>query len=173
MTEPAPTAPATAAAGVTALAWQTLRGYEDPDRYRDIAGTEHAEVLGEAPAALARVADQQGHGHARAYLTHSCDLTLSGGLSTAVAAPLGACALPERGAGRPVGGAGVAAFTATAVAAAEYARGTGATASGREDDPVVAPATRASRASRGGWPATMTKSRPRTGGGSPACSSRR
>jgi hypothetical protein len=122
-----------------ALAWQTLRDYEEPDRYTHVAGPEHADVLATTPAALASTAADSGSGHARAYLSSSCDLTLSGGLSTAIAAPLAACALAERYILRRVGGAGVAALAAAAVAAAEYARVTGVTASGREDDPVLAP----------------------------------
>jgi hypothetical protein len=122
-----------------ALAWETLRKYEDPDRYADVAGPEHAGTLARPPAALSQPAAEDGGGHARAYLTHSCDLTLSGGLSTAVAAPLAACALAERYVVRRIGGAGVAALGATAVAAAEYARASGATSLGRENDRVVPP----------------------------------
>src|SRR4051812_4623517 len=86
-----------------ALAWQTLRGYENPDRYLEVRAQ-----LARPPAALAQPADEHHAEHAGAYLTHSCDLTLSGGLATAVAAPLAACALAEQYVLRRVGGAGLA-----------------------------------------------------------------
>src|SRR3954453_5461601 len=122
-----------------ALAWQTLRDYEEPDRYAHVAEPQHADVLFMTPAALAGRAADSGFGHARAYLSSSCDLTVSGGLSTAIATPLAACALAERYVLRRVGGAGVAALAATAVAAAAHARATGATASGGQDDQILPP----------------------------------
>src|SRR4051794_38179725 len=113
-----------------ALAWQTLRDYEEPDRYAHVAGPEHADVLAKTPAALAHAAADHGSGHARAYLSSSCDLTLSGGLSTAIAAPLAACALAERYVLRRIGGGGGAAPPRAARAAPGGARAPGAAAAG-------------------------------------------
>ncbi|HYJ75830.1 MAG TPA: hypothetical protein VEV65_09540 [Kineosporiaceae bacterium] len=109
-----------------ASAWQTLRGYENPERYLDTAGP-----LARPPGAVAE--------SEQAYVAHSCDLTLSGGLATAVAGPLAACALAEHYALRRIGGAGVAALTATAVAAAEHARTSGGSTVAQDDDGVVPP----------------------------------
>src|SRR3954467_3789107 len=120
-----------------ALAWRTVRAYENPERYRDVAGPEHRDALARPPATLGQ--PDAEHGSVQAYLAHSCDLTLSGGLATAVAAPLAACALAEHYVVRRVGGAGVAALTATAVAAAEHARSSGASRPGPDDDHVVPP----------------------------------
>ncbi len=107
-----------------ALAWRTVRAYEDPERYRDVAGPEHRDALARPPAALGQ--PDAEHASVQAYLAHSCDLAFSGGLATAVAAPLAACALAEHYVVRRVGGAGVAALSATAVTAAEFARTSGA-----------------------------------------------
>src|SRR4051794_10872683 len=122
-----------------ALAWRTVRAYEDPERYRDVAGPEHRDALARPPAALGQ--PDAEHASVQAYLAHSCDLTFSGGLATAVAAPLAACALAEHYVVRRVGGAGVAALSATAVTAAEFARTSGADradrAEGLADDAEV------------------------------------
>ena len=76
-----------------------------------------------APASVARSAtvDPAPELAAR-YLAHSCDLTLSGGTATALAAPLAVCALAEHYVLRRVAGASAAAASAALSAAAELGR---------------------------------------------------
>ncbi|HVN13079.1 MAG TPA: hypothetical protein VMT69_13370 [Kineosporiaceae bacterium] len=113
-----------------AAAWSTLRSYQDPDRYLRVlsSGTPGSGAVGAGvhpmlrpPSSLSR--DESGEPETtRAYLAHSCDLTLRGGMAAAVTYPLAVCALAENYLVRRVGGASAAAVTAAAVAAAEFGR---------------------------------------------------
>ena len=77
-----------------------------------------------SPAELTRTATNfPDPEHVRQYLRHSCDITMSGGLSATLVYPLGVCALAEHYVVRRVGGSSVAAVAAAATAAAELGRG--------------------------------------------------
>ena len=107
-------------------AWRALRRYQDRDLYLTplaTAGEEDGQDLLAPPAVtLATAATTPDAAGVAAYLARSCDVTMRGGAAAALTYPLAACALAEHYLLRRVGGAGVAALTATAVAAAELGR---------------------------------------------------
>src|SRR5947209_3312306 len=100
-------------------AWRTLRRYQDRDLYTvAVAGEGGEELLAPPALTLATAATTPDAARVAAYLAHSCDLTLRGGPAAALTYPLAACALAEHYLFRRIGGAGVAALTASAIAAA-------------------------------------------------------
>ena len=119
-------------------AWRTLRRYQDPALYLTALTTEGAEagetgqggeggeadhpLLAPPAVTLATATTTPDAAVVAAYAARSCDLTLRGGAAAALTYPLVACALAEHYLLRRIGGAGVAALTATAVAAAEVGR---------------------------------------------------
>jgi hypothetical protein len=93
-----------------------------PDPARGIARSTHP-LLG-SPASVTRT---PGHSpdqlDVRAYLRHSCDITMAGGNALGLVHPLAACALAEHYVFRRIGGASTGAVPAAATAAAELGRG--------------------------------------------------
>ena len=73
----------------------------------------------------------------RAYLRHSCDVTMSGGNALGLPYPLAACALAEHYVFRRIGGSSTGAVAAAATAAAELGRGAPDAAPGPEAPAVV------------------------------------
>lgn len=119
--------PSAMADGAQAAAWETLRSYQDPNRYRTMLTpqTEEGTVssLLRAPAGLITVSGEMPDTDAtRAYLRHSCDLTLHGGVAAAITYPLAACALAEEYLVRRIGAAAEASASGAAIAAAELGR---------------------------------------------------
>jgi len=57
------------------------------------------------------------------YFAHSCDLTMRGGVASAIVYPLAACGLAEHYVFRRIGGSSAGAVSAAATAAAELGRG--------------------------------------------------
>lgn len=74
-----------------------------------------------APIAIKGLADEDWDGY-RAYLDHSCDLTMRGGTTSGVVYPLAVCELAKQYVFRSVGGASAGAIAASATAAAELGR---------------------------------------------------
>jgi len=93
-----------------------------PDPARGVPRSAHA-LLG-SPASVTRT---PGHTpdqlDVRAYLRHSCDITMSGGNALGLVHPLAACALAEHYVFRRIGGSSTGAIPAAATAAAELGRG--------------------------------------------------
>src|SRR4051794_7196855 len=107
-------------------AWRTLRRYQDRDLYLTAlvtdGGADGQELLAPPAVTLATATTTPDAARAAAYVARSCDVTLRGGAPAALTYPLAACALGEHYLLRRIGGAGVAALTAAAVAAAEVGR---------------------------------------------------
>jgi predicted acylesterase/phospholipase RssA len=74
-----------------------------------------------APIAITGRADRDWDGY-RAYIDHSCDLTMRGGTTSGVVYPLAVCELAKQYVFRSVGGASAGAIAASATAAAELGR---------------------------------------------------
>jgi hypothetical protein len=127
--ESGPDAPDSDASAAEAQRWETLRSYEDPNLYLTMLTPQAEEgavhPLLRAPAGLTTVSGEMPDTDTtRAYLRHSCDLTLTGDVAAAVTYPLAACALAEEYLVRRVGGASAASASAAAIAAAELGRRT-------------------------------------------------
>jgi hypothetical protein len=74
-----------------------------------------------APIAITGLADRNWEGY-RAYIDHSCDLTMRGGTTSGVVYPLAVCELAKQYVFRSVGGASAGAIAASVTAAAELGR---------------------------------------------------
>ncbi len=106
-----------------------------------------------SPAAMTRTATNFPHpDHVRQYLRHSADITMRGGLTSALVYPLAACGLAEHYVFRRIGGTSAGAIAAAATAAAELGR---AAADTTVADPAAAdrsvPAGYAGLAVIAGW----------------------
>ncbi len=112
--------------------WQILRRLQDPQLYRAMLtptepdgarppGRDHN--LLRPPSEMTRTAVQHPDPDVVAdYLAHSADLTLGGGLDSALTHPLAACALAEHYVFRRIGGSSAGAAAAALTAAAELGR---------------------------------------------------
>jgi predicted acylesterase/phospholipase RssA len=122
--------------------WRVLRRQQDRRRYLRILAARRspndkprrpdpaqgvprpAHPLLGSPASVTRtpghVPDQLD---VRAYLRHSCDITMSGGNALGLVYPLAACALAEHYVFRRIGGSSTGSIAAAATAAAELGRG--------------------------------------------------
>jgi hypothetical protein len=100
-------------------------GKEKPRRPNPAVGVPRdSHHLLRPPAELTRTATNfPDPEHVRQYLRHSCDVTMTGGITAALVHPLGVAALAEHYVLRRVGGSSVAAVAAAAAAAAELGRG--------------------------------------------------
>ena len=121
--------------------WRTLRRQQDRRRYLRILtprrigkerpkrpspaiGVPRTHPLLGSPASVTRaVAHIPNQQDVRAYLRHSCDITMRGGSAGALVYPLAVCALAEHYVFRRIGGSSTGAAAAAAAAAAELGRG--------------------------------------------------
>jgi hypothetical protein len=81
----------------------------------------HETLIKAAPIAITGLADRDLDGY-RAYIDHSCDLTMRGGTTSGVVYPLAVCELAKQYVFRSVGGASAGAIAASVTAAAELGR---------------------------------------------------